>query len=172
MGLEGRLHLGRRGVAAKPNTYEASFCQETDFPSERVVAVFPAFRTWRRLPSGACAACMSVCRAHPGVAAPHPYCGAVATWGALAENQEGALLRPSNNAVPSDRPSMWPLLSSPLRILSPLPSLDTVSHGPDRSGGFRWRWDPSVSNDLLAVRARTPLTRVSLRLATRAGRPG
>ena len=38
-----------------------------------------------------------------------------------------------------------------------------------------WRlpvaWRSLVSNDLLSVRARTPITRFSLRLATRAGRP-
>jgi hypothetical protein len=50
-------------------------------------------------------------------------------------------------------------------------TLSAVSHGPNWSGGFRWRWDPSVANDLLSVRAHTPVTRFSLRLATRAGRP-
>ena len=38
---------------------------------------------------------------------------------------------------------------APLRIFSSLRSLGAVSHGPDRSGGFLWRWDLCVSNDLL-----------------------
>jgi len=32
-------------------------------------------------------------------------------------------------------------------------------------------WRPHVSNDLLSVRALTPVTRFSMRLSTRAGRP-
>jgi hypothetical protein len=67
-------------------------------------------------------------------------------------------------------PSMLPLLSSPRECFFPS-TLSAVSHDPNWSGGFRWRWDPSVANDLLSVRAHTPVTRCSLRLATRAGRP-
>jgi len=90
---------------------------------------------------------------------------------AIAEQRCWYPLRPSNNCVPSSRPSMLPLLSSPLRIVTPLPSVDAVSPRPDRSGGFLWRWDASIANDLLSVRTLTPVTRFSLRLATRAGRP-
>jgi hypothetical protein len=60
---------------------------------------------------------------------------------ARAKRRRMVSWRPSNISVPSYRPSMLPLLSSPLRIFSPLPALDTVSHRPDRSGGFLWRWD-------------------------------
>jgi hypothetical protein len=59
---------------------------------------------------------------------------------------------------------------APCVFFSPLPSLDAVSHRPDRSGGFLWRWDSSVSNDLLSVWAQTPVTRFFIRLATRARR--
>jgi hypothetical protein len=57
-----------------------------------------------------------------------------------------------------------------VNVVSPS-TLSTVSYDPDRSGGFRWRWDSSVTNDLLSVRVHTPITRCSLRLTTRAGRP-
>jgi len=33
----------KRGVAAKPNTYEAPSCQETNYPSERFFRFFSAF---------------------------------------------------------------------------------------------------------------------------------
>ena len=57
-----------------------------------------------------------------------------------------------------------------VNVFSPS-TFSAVSHDPNWSGGFRWRWDPSVANDLLSVQAHTPVTRCSLRLATRAGRP-
>jgi hypothetical protein len=60
---------------------------------------------------------------------------------ASTETRSSGSLRPRNLSVPSDRPSMLPLLSSPLRMFSPLPALDTVSPRPDRSGGSLWRWD-------------------------------
>jgi hypothetical protein len=67
-------------------------------------------------------------------------------------------------------PSMLPLLSSSHERFFPS-TLSVLSHDLDRSGGFLWRWDPSVSNDLLSMRALTPVTRCSLRLSTTAGRP-
>ena len=39
---------------AEPNTYEASFCQETHYPLERVFAFFPRSRAWRSRQSVSC----------------------------------------------------------------------------------------------------------------------
>src|SRR5215468_7067476 len=63
------------------------------------------------------------------------------------------------------------VVKPPCICFSSLPSLGAGSHDPDWSGGFLWREDSSVSNDLLSVRALSPVTRFSMRLATRAGRP-
>ena len=130
------------------------------------------FGSWRCQQSVSCSDLVSVYGCQLRVAAPNTYGGSIITDVTIAEQRCCDPLRPRNDFVPSYRPSMLPLLSSPRRIFSPLHSLDTVSHRPDRSGGFPWRWDPSVSNDLLSVWALTPITRFSIRLSTRAGRPG
>ena len=53
-------------------------------------------------------------------------------------------------------PSMLPLLSSPLEyFFSPVHSLGAVSHGPDRSGGFLWRWDPRLQRPSLRAGSNT-----------------
>ena len=73
---------------------------------------------------------------------------------------------------PFEFPSMLPLLSSPLGyFFLPFHSLGAVSHGPDRSGGFLWRWDLASPTTFSPCGLHTPVTRCSLRLSTRAGRP-
>jgi hypothetical protein len=79
-------------------------CQETDAPCERFFAFLPLSSAWRSQQLGAWSDVIAVCRWHPHVAAPHTYGGSVATCMAMAENRECAPLRPSNDAVPSDRP--------------------------------------------------------------------
>ena len=119
---------------------------------------FPPYGFWRQQHPVSCSDVLSVHGRQRGVAAPHTYGGSIITDVTIAEPHGGAPLRPRNDAVPSYRPSMLPLLSSPPDVrCSPLPSLRAVSHRPDRSGGFLWRWDPSVSNGLLSVRALTPV---------------
>ena len=68
-------------------------------------------------------------------------------------------------------PSMLPLLSSPLAYcFFPAFCRRCVT-----SPRLVWRLSvalgPRVSNDLLSVRAQPPVTRFSIRLSTRAGRP-
>ena len=163
----------RRGVGDIPSRtlMRTPFVKRQTPPQSGFFAFFPLSRASRSRQSVTCPDVISVRRCPP-MWLHHTRIEALSPSPASAEKSLEGTLRPRNNAVPSYRPSMLPLLSSPRRIFSPLHSLDTVSHRPDRSGGFPWRWDPSVSNDLLSVWALTPITRFSIRLSTRAGRPG
>jgi hypothetical protein len=84
---------------------------------------------------------------------------------------QGVYSRRRCGKIPCAFPSMLPLLSSPLEyVFSPSCFRRCVTW-------LRLVWwlpvalGPIVANDLLSVRAPTPVTRCSLRLATRAGRP-
>ena len=66
--------------------------------------LLPAYRAWRRRPSGSGADWIAGHRCHPSVAAPPTSCGAVATVGARAEHRWGESLRPRHAAVLADRP--------------------------------------------------------------------
>ncbi len=110
-------------------------------PRSGLLAFFPRSGSRRSRHPVACSDFISTDRHRQHVAAPNTYRDSLAVEMASAEKQQERPLRSRNISVPSDRPSMLPLLSSPLRIFSPLPSLSAVSHRPDRSGGFLWRWD-------------------------------
>jgi hypothetical protein len=55
-----------------------------------VCAFCPLSRAWRSRQS-TCSDFISGCRGQPGVAAPHTYCGSIATDVAMAENHGGLL---------------------------------------------------------------------------------
>jgi hypothetical protein len=80
------------GAEPVPNTYEDPRCQETNFPYERVLAFFPAFRGWRSRQPESCSDCMSLCRCRASVTAPHPYGGSLAVEMASAEAPRGVIL--------------------------------------------------------------------------------
>ena len=80
-------------------------------------------------------------------------------------------LRPRNVSVPSYRPSMLPLLSSPLPYVFLPACFERCVTSPRPVWRLPVALGPHVSNDLLSVRARRPVTRFSMRLSTRAGRP-
>jgi hypothetical protein len=80
-----------------------------------------------------------------------------------------------NNRIPETMKKIEPLprdleIQLALSALPPHLREHATVYDPNWSGGFRGRWGPSVAHDLLSVRAHTPVTRCSLRLATRAGR--
>jgi hypothetical protein len=70
-----------------------------------------------------------------------------------------------------DIPSMLPLLSSPLVNFFPLTLFERCVTWPRSVWRLPVALRPRVSNDLLSVQVETPVTRCSLRLATRVGRP-
>jgi hypothetical protein len=132
-----------------------------------------------------CAIKQAVCIAPPSSGAcPAPAQAALAGWGgARGGTQEpggprGRRRGMLGRARPAGRrkkcfklPSMLPLLSSPLAYVFLPCILWALGHTLAWSGGFLWRGDPSVSNDLLSVRAQPPVTRFSRRRLTRARRP-
>jgi hypothetical protein len=68
-------------------------------------------------------------------------------------------------------PSMLPLLSSPLAYFVSPPFFEHCVTWPRLVWRLPEALRPRVSNDLLSVRAWAPVTRCSLRLLTRAGKP-
>src|SRR5215831_6660824 len=69
------------------------------------------------------------------------------------------------------RPSMLPLLSSPLPYVFLPACFERYVTSPRPVWRLPVALRPYVSNDLLSVQARRPVTRFSLRLSTRVGRP-
>jgi hypothetical protein len=154
-----------------PNPYEDPRCQETDSPWERI------FRFFRQRASGAVILWQRVLTGFLSA-------GAAITWRPQTL-MEG--LPPSPWRW--QRAGAW--FSAPSkRICTLVPSFDVAAVVKPPAYFFSpaffghcvtsprpvWRLPlalgPRVSNDLLSVRARTPVTRFSMRLSTQAGRPG
>jgi hypothetical protein len=71
LGTEGTQHLYQH---AAPNSYEDPRCQETDYPYERIFAVFfPLFPFQRSRDPVVCPDFISLCRCSTSVAAPNTY---------------------------------------------------------------------------------------------------
>jgi hypothetical protein len=91
-------------------------------------------------------------------------------WGGCG--RRGSAKMPFESPIrPFESPSMLPLLSSPLAYFFFPPFFGHCAPSPRAVWRLPVALGPLVSNDLLSVRAQTPVTRFSMRLSTRAGRP-
>jgi hypothetical protein len=78
------------------NPYEASRCQETNAPSERMFCFFPLYWSWRHRSLATCSGLISISRLRHGGSAPHTYGGSVTMAMVSAEKRWYGPLRPRN----------------------------------------------------------------------------
>jgi hypothetical protein len=128
-----------RGVSLR---YLAAGCRYTARSRPCGAGLLPA--TSRAGPRPA--SCSGEAGVAPRGAPRHGHALASAPPGRVGHQREGSQVARDGRTRPAERPfefpSMLPLLSSSLEYFSSPPIFfGAVSPGPDRSGGFLWRWD-------------------------------